>query len=152
MLHFYYTPMNKFLYFIGSSLTFHWHVLIKVIKFIYSHCRYVLTGKLWIVMGAGWISELLSTMFSYPLWLWAVVDLINELQGLFIFLIFVCKPKVYHLLRKRLGKDCLTLFHNFELYLKFYVSKSMTKFRILGIVHYERIVSVPVDYMYIHYG
>lgn len=73
-------------------------------------------------MGAGWISELLSTMFSNPLWLWATIDLINELQGLFIFLIFVFKPKVYHLIRKRLGKYHLTQFHNIETYLKLYIN------------------------------
>lgn len=74
-------------------------------------------------MGAGWFSELLSTMFSSPAWLWAAVDLINELQGLFIFLILVCKPKVYHLIRKRLGKNNLTLFYNFNTNLKLYISK-----------------------------
>ncbi|XP_026325488.1 probable G-protein coupled receptor Mth-like 3 isoform X2 [Hyposmocoma kahamanoa] len=74
-------------------------------RFRVDRAKYVLTGKLWIVMGAGWISELLSTMFSKPAWLWATVDLVNELQGLFIFLIFVCKPKVYHLIKKRLGLE-----------------------------------------------
>lgn len=69
------------------------------------HCyRYVLTGKLWVVMGAGWFSELLSTLIRDPDWLWSVVDLINELQGLFIFLILVFKPKVFHLIKNSLGK------------------------------------------------
>lgn len=66
--------------------------------------RYVLTGKLWVVMGAGWVSELLSTIVTQPLWLWTIVDLFNELQGVFIFLILVVKPKLYYLIRKRLGK------------------------------------------------
>ncbi|KAI8427739.1 hypothetical protein MSG28_002168 [Choristoneura fumiferana] len=34
-----------------------------------------------------------------------VVDLVNELQGVFIFLILVMKPKLYYLIRKRLGLE-----------------------------------------------
>lgn len=67
--------------------------------------RYILTGKLWVVMGAGWMAELLSTLTGEPQWLWQVVDLVNELQGVFIFLILVMKPKLYYLIRKRLGKN-----------------------------------------------
>ncbi|XP_023955200.2 probable G-protein coupled receptor Mth-like 3 isoform X2 [Bicyclus anynana] len=67
--------------------------------------KYVLTGKLWIVMGAGWVSELLSTIVTEPQWLWNIVDLMNELQGVFIFLILVAKPKVYLLIKKRLGLE-----------------------------------------------
>ncbi|XP_075992177.1 putative G-protein coupled receptor Mth-like 3 isoform X2 [Anticarsia gemmatalis] len=72
-------------------------------RFRIDRAKYVLTGKLWVVMGAGWISELLSTLTNEPPWLWAVVDLINELQGVFIFVILVMKPKLYYLIRKRLG-------------------------------------------------
>ncbi|CAK1603263.1 unnamed protein product [Parnassius mnemosyne] len=72
-------------------------------RFRIDRAKYVLTGKLWIVMGAGWISELLSTLVTHPLWLWTIVDLFNELQGVFIFLILVVKPKLYYLIRKRLG-------------------------------------------------
>ncbi|XP_026738404.1 probable G-protein coupled receptor Mth-like 3 isoform X2 [Trichoplusia ni] len=72
-------------------------------RFRVDRAKYVLTGKLWVVMGAGWISELLSTLVTDPLWLWNIIDLINELQGVFIFLILVMKPKLYYLVRKRLG-------------------------------------------------
>ncbi|KAJ2953558.1 hypothetical protein O0L34_g1159 [Tuta absoluta] len=72
-------------------------------RFRLDRAKYLLTGKLWVVMGAGWISELLSTVFTEPPWLWAVVDLINQLQGVFIFLLLVFKPKVYYLIKKRLG-------------------------------------------------
>uniref|UniRef100_A0A1E1WU03 G-protein coupled receptors family 2 profile 2 domain-containing protein n=2 Tax=Pectinophora gossypiella TaxID=13191 RepID=A0A1E1WU03_PECGO len=72
-------------------------------RFRIDRAKYLLTGKLWVVMGAGWISELISTLFSEPQWLWSVVDLINELQGVFIFLLLVFKPKVYFLIKKRLG-------------------------------------------------
>lgn len=66
--------------------------------------RYLLTGKLWVVMGAGWVSELLSTLSTEPYWLWFIIDLLNELQGVFIFVILIFKPKLYYLIRKRLGK------------------------------------------------
>ncbi|XP_021189219.2 probable G-protein coupled receptor Mth-like 3 [Helicoverpa armigera] len=74
-------------------------------RFRVDRAKYVLTGKLWVVMGAGWISELLSTIVSEPLWLWSIIDLTNELQGVFIFLILVIKPKLYYLIRKRLGLE-----------------------------------------------
>ncbi|KAJ8726274.1 hypothetical protein PYW07_000972 [Mythimna separata] len=74
-------------------------------RFRVDRAKYVLTGKLWVVMGAGWISELLSTLVSQPWWLWTIIDLINELQGVFIFLILVIKPKLYYLIRKRLGLE-----------------------------------------------
>ncbi|XP_014358498.2 G-protein coupled receptor Mth2 isoform X1 [Papilio machaon] len=72
-------------------------------RFRVDRAKYVLTGKLWVVMGAGWVSELLSTIVTQPPWLWTIVDLFNELQGVFIFLILVVKPKLYYLIRKRLG-------------------------------------------------
>lgn len=74
-------------------------------RFRVDRAKYVLTGKLWIVMGAGWISELMSTIVSQPWWLWTIIDLINELQGVLIFLILVMKPKLYYLIRKRLGLE-----------------------------------------------
>ncbi|XP_041978751.1 probable G-protein coupled receptor Mth-like 3, partial [Aricia agestis] len=72
-------------------------------RFRIDRAKYILTGKLWVVMGAGWVSELLSTIVVQPQWLWLVVDLFNEMQGVFIFMILVFKPKVYYLIKKRLG-------------------------------------------------
>ncbi|KAM3959026.1 uncharacterized protein ACR2FA_006865 [Aphomia sociella] len=74
-------------------------------RFRVDQAKYILTGKLWVVMGAGWISELLSTLAHEPKWLWFVIDLLNELQGVFIFIILICKPKLYRLIRKRLGLE-----------------------------------------------
>ncbi|GBP62632.1 G-protein coupled receptor Mth2 [Eumeta japonica] len=72
-------------------------------RFRVDHQKYILTGKLWVVMGAGWVWEVVSTFTSEPYWFWTMVDLINCLQGLFIFIILVLKPKVYYLIKKRLG-------------------------------------------------
>ncbi|KOB72950.1 G-protein coupled receptor Mth2 [Operophtera brumata] len=74
-------------------------------RFRVDRAKYVLTGKLWVVMGAGWISELLATVATHPEWLWSIVDLFNELQGVLIFLILIFKPKLYYLIRKRLGLE-----------------------------------------------
>ncbi|CAH4003471.1 unnamed protein product [Pieris brassicae] len=74
-------------------------------RFRIDRTKYILTGKLWVVMGAGWISELLSTIVVSPSWLWDIVDLINGLQGVLIFLILVVKPKLYHIIRRRLGSS-----------------------------------------------
>ncbi|CAK1549824.1 unnamed protein product [Leptosia nina] len=74
-------------------------------RFRIDRAKYVLTGKLWVVMGAGWVSEMLSTLVSRPQWLWNIVDLMNALQGVLIFVILVVKPKLYYIIRKRLGLD-----------------------------------------------
>ncbi|XP_061707897.1 probable G-protein coupled receptor Mth-like 3 isoform X2 [Cydia pomonella] len=74
-------------------------------RFRVDKAKYILTGKLWVVMGAGWLVEMLSTMTSNPRWLWEIMDRINELQGVFIFFILIMKPKLYYLIRKRLGLE-----------------------------------------------
>ncbi|XP_063529721.1 probable G-protein coupled receptor Mth-like 3 isoform X1 [Cydia strobilella] len=72
-------------------------------RFRGDRAKYILTGKLWVVMGAGWLVEMLSTLTSNPRWFWEIIDRINELQGVFIFFILIMKPKLYYLIRKRLG-------------------------------------------------
>ncbi|XP_053615799.1 G-protein coupled receptor Mth2-like isoform X2 [Plodia interpunctella] len=74
-------------------------------RFRVDRAKYVLTGKLWVVMGAGWVCELLSTVAGEPKWLWDIVDLYNQLQGVLIFIILIFKPKLYYLARKRLGLE-----------------------------------------------
>ncbi|XP_063838823.1 probable G-protein coupled receptor Mth-like 3 isoform X2 [Ostrinia nubilalis] len=75
-------------------------------RFRIDKANFVLTGKLWVVMGAGWCSELLSTLaFNPDQWIWTIVDMVNELQGVFIFIILIFKPKLYYLIRKRLGLE-----------------------------------------------
>ncbi|XP_047987080.1 probable G-protein coupled receptor Mth-like 1 isoform X1 [Leguminivora glycinivorella] len=74
-------------------------------RFRVDKAKYILTGKLWVVMGAGWLAEMLSTMTGNPKWLWDIIDRINELQGVFIFIILIMKPKLYYLIRKRLGLE-----------------------------------------------
>ncbi|OXU28823.1 hypothetical protein TSAR_011197 [Trichomalopsis sarcophagae] len=66
------------------------------------------TRRLFVVMGIPWILEnvpvYLSYYGSFPLWaqeVFYVADVVNSLQGLWIFVLFVLKPKVFRALRKR---------------------------------------------------
>jgi len=60
--------------------------------------------KLFLVMGIPWSFEMISKFFQNQ-WiiLWVILDEINALQGVMIFIIFVAKSKVIMNLRKRLG-------------------------------------------------
>ena len=64
--------------------------------------------KLFVVMGMPWLLENIPSLLSHynqmPAWLQETLyaaDVVNTLQGLWIFILFVLKPKVYHALRKR---------------------------------------------------
>lgn len=58
--------------------------------------------KLFIVMGVNWSAEIISFAFDFtPEYIWYVTDIGNTLQGVLIFLIFVCKKRVLQLLNKK---------------------------------------------------
>ncbi|GAB6030803.1 hypothetical protein CHUAL_007650 [Chamberlinius hualienensis] len=59
--------------------------------------------KLFVVMGIFWFAEVISWHFSYETdeAVWYVTDLINALQGLAIFLVYVCKRSTWKMLKKR---------------------------------------------------
>jgi hypothetical protein len=50
--------------------------------------------KLVIVMGLTWVIDVLSWCIGGPDYLWYATDLINALQGLFIFIVVGCQPQV----------------------------------------------------------
>lgn len=59
--------------------------------------------NLFIVMGINWSAEILSFAFgSSGSILWFVTDIGNTLQGVFIFIIFVCKKRVLELVKEKL--------------------------------------------------
>lgn len=61
--------------------------------------------KLFIVMGVNWLAEIISWAVESEVTsksLWYVTDIGNALQGVLIFLIFVCKKRVLILLNKKL--------------------------------------------------
>lgn len=51
--------------------------------------------KLVVVMGVTWIVDVLSWVVGGPQCWWFVTDLINALQGVFIFLVVGCQPQVW---------------------------------------------------------
>lgn len=72
--------------------------------FEFSSCLFVSTTlgriciKLVIVMGITWIADILS--WAHGIWfgsthfIWIITDLINALQGVFIFIVIGCQPQV----------------------------------------------------------
>ncbi|CAG9784419.1 unnamed protein product [Diatraea saccharalis] len=68
----------------------------------------LLTGKLWVVMGGGWFIEFISVFVTQPdgstPFIMTIMDILNYLQGLWIFIILVFKPKrIYNYIRRKLG-------------------------------------------------
>jgi hypothetical protein len=86
------THMNKLLA-AGLHLLFH-------------DCRLNLYLKLFIVMGVNWIMEVISWAAGGPEYLWYFTDLGNILQGVLIFIIFVCKQKVRRILVRKFCPQC----------------------------------------------
>ncbi|CAG7716013.1 unnamed protein product [Allacma fusca] len=66
-----------------------------------------LITKLFFVMGFTWILEFVSWFQSGPgvekTWYWAIIDIVNILQGVAIFSIYVCKKKVVRSLRNSIN-------------------------------------------------
>ncbi|XP_012265831.2 G-protein coupled receptor Mth2-like isoform X1 [Athalia rosae] len=57
--------------------------------------------KLFVVMGISWSTEVISWAWESPQYIWYVTDMVNALQGLLIFFIFVWKKKIWLSLKKR---------------------------------------------------
>ncbi|KAH8420026.1 hypothetical protein KR009_005054, partial [Drosophila setifemur] len=56
--------------------------------------------KLVVVMGVTWIADILSWLVGGPHGAWFVTDLINALQGVFIFIVVGCQPQVWTACRR----------------------------------------------------
>lgn len=69
-----------------------------------TYFRFMLYLKLFIVMGINWLAEIISwsTNDTNMCIIWYITDIGNTLQGVLIFLIFVCKKRVLKLLNKKL--------------------------------------------------
>uniref|UniRef100_A0A1B6M8D2 G-protein coupled receptors family 2 profile 2 domain-containing protein n=1 Tax=Graphocephala atropunctata TaxID=36148 RepID=A0A1B6M8D2_9HEMI len=63
--------------------------------------RFNLYLKLFVVMGVTWVMELVSFVVGGSQLIWLLSDTCNTLQGLLIFVIFVCKPRILQLIRQR---------------------------------------------------
>ncbi|CRK90996.1 CLUMA_CG004684, isoform A [Clunio marinus] len=56
--------------------------------------------KLVIVMGVTWIVDVLSWAVGGPHYIWYFSDIVNSLQGLFIFIVVGCQPQVWSALKR----------------------------------------------------
>ncbi|KAK1120190.1 hypothetical protein K0M31_012561 [Melipona bicolor] len=71
--------------------------------------KFIMNVKLFTVMGISWIAEIISSLLNkyttlrYKEEFFYVTDVVNSLQGVFIFVLFVVKRRVHEALRKRLG-------------------------------------------------
>ncbi|XP_039752846.1 G-protein coupled receptor Mth2-like isoform X3 [Pararge aegeria] len=63
--------------------------------------RLLLYVKLFLVMGINWLLEVISTFYPEANKFWCFTDAYNVLTGLIIFIIFVCKRKIFRLMKKR---------------------------------------------------
>ena len=50
-------------------------------------------------MGVSWMMEVISFAVGGSAYIWIPTDILNILTGVFIFIIFVCKPNVWKLLK-----------------------------------------------------
>lgn len=74
--------------------------------------RFRVIFSLFILMGVSWMMEVISFAVGGSAYIWIPTDILNILTGVFIFVIFVCKPNVWKLLKlkcpclKRLDGCC----------------------------------------------
>ncbi|XP_037081588.1 uncharacterized protein LOC119102326 [Pollicipes pollicipes] len=61
--------------------------------------RRKLCAKLFLIMGITWVAELLSYLIGDSV-VWYFFDVINILQGFFIFVAFILRPKVLQYIKK----------------------------------------------------
>ncbi|XP_045772417.1 G-protein coupled receptor Mth-like isoform X3 [Maniola jurtina] len=69
------------------------------------YSRLLLYVKLFLVMGINWLLEVISSLYPEAEYLWCFIDAYNVLIGLIIFIIFVCKRKIFRLMKKRIKES-----------------------------------------------
>ena len=70
---------------------------------VYRLSRFRVIFSLFFLMGVSWMTEAISFLIHGDFTHWVFVDVVNILTGLFVFIIFVCKPKVWKLLKLRVS-------------------------------------------------
>lgn len=76
-------------------------ILLKIFSIFYFRAKLIV--KLFIVMGISWIFEIIATFYYEYDHLFHISDAFNTLQGVFIFLIFVCKKNIFQKLQDKFG-------------------------------------------------
>lgn len=93
-------------------------IFINIVLFIFTSCRVYRHWRatrqkprqifrmclcLFCVMGINWVMEVVSWFAGGPEYIWYVTDVINTLQGIIIFIIFVLEPRIRSCVWKKLG-------------------------------------------------
>ncbi|CAB3368286.1 Hypothetical predicted protein [Cloeon dipterum] len=63
--------------------------------------KWLMYLKLFIVMGITWVFEVASFAEGSKSWFWYITDVLNCLQGIFFFLILICRQRVLRLICTR---------------------------------------------------
>ncbi|PSN56483.1 hypothetical protein C0J52_08438, partial [Blattella germanica] len=79
-----------------------WLFPVKKLKSSISMVLFRMCLTLFGVMGINWVMEVVSWFAGGPDYIWYVTDVINTLQGIIIFCIFVLEPRVRDLIRLQL--------------------------------------------------
>lgn len=80
-------------------------------RFHANKTKFIMNVKLFVVMGMSWVAEIMSsfikqyTSLKYQTELFYAADMVNCLQGVMIFFLFVAKRRVYQALKKRFCFD-----------------------------------------------
>ena len=88
--------------YVGLQLSIPFTARCKKKQFSFLSCRFRIIFSLFLLMGVSWMNELISFVAKGPSSVWIFTDVLNILTGVYVFIIFVCKPKVLKLLKKRL--------------------------------------------------
>ena len=64
-------------------------------------CRFRIILSLFVLMGVSWLMEVISFAVGGLSYFWIPSDILNILTPVFIFVIFVCKRKIWLLLKQK---------------------------------------------------
>jgi hypothetical protein len=67
----------------------------------YYYDRIRVIFSLFILMGVTWSMEVISFAVGGSYVVWYIFDVLNIFTGVFVFIIFVCKKKVWKMLKKK---------------------------------------------------
>jgi len=75
-------------------------------RFFQDKTRFVMNTKLCFVMGITWLLEIVSILFydHKKTFFWTISDSFNVLLGIFVFIIFVFKRRIYNEIMFKFGK------------------------------------------------
>ena len=60
-----------------------------------------MTLSLFLLMGVSWLNEAISFWVGGSAFIWILPDVLNICTGIFIFIVFILKPKVFKLLKTK---------------------------------------------------